>query len=204
MEPYLREFIQLLDRLHPGWVYALLLLSAFLENIVPPVPGDTVVVFSAYLVGRGRLGIIPVYLATCGGGILGFMAMYYLGYWQGRAFFARRLSRIFSSENLDKAEKWLARYGGWLLLGNRFLSGVRSVIALSAGIGGMSWKKVAAYGAVSMAVWNGLLLYAGLLVGQHWEKVIYIIEQYNRIFALAVAVLLSLMFVRWRWRCKRA
>ncbi|MBQ41251.1 MAG: DedA family protein, partial [Gemmatimonadetes bacterium] len=39
----------------PLWAYAFLLISAFLENVIPPVPGDAVVVFSAYLVGRGVL-----------------------------------------------------------------------------------------------------------------------------------------------------
>ena len=36
--------------------YGILLLSAFFGNIVPPIPGDTVVVFSAYLVGRRPFG----------------------------------------------------------------------------------------------------------------------------------------------------
>jgi membrane protein DedA with SNARE-associated domain len=200
MEALLQELTRALEALDPRWAYALLLLSAFLENVVPPVPGDTVVVFSAYLIGRGVLDLVPVYLATCAGGTLGFMAMYYLGLRYGRSFFSGRRGRLISIEGLEKAESWLARYGIWLLLANRFLSGIRSVIAISAGIGGISWLQVALCGAISMAIWNGLLLYAGLLVGQNWEEVVSLLRQYNKViaFALFAAVLWAL----WRWRAK--
>ena len=84
MEEYLNRLSTELGQWPPALVYAVLVLSAFLENVIPPVPGDTVVVFSAYLVGRGILGWWPVYLATCAGGLAGFLAMYYLGYSRGR------------------------------------------------------------------------------------------------------------------------
>ncbi len=200
MEVLLQELTRALETLDPRWAYALLLLSAFLENVVPPVPGDTVVVFSAYLIGRGALDLIPVYLATCAGGTAGFMAMYYLGLRYGRAFFSGRRGRLISIEGLEKAEDWLARYGIWLLLANRFLSGIRSVIAISAGIGGISWLQVALCGALSMAIWNGLLLYAGLLVGQNWEEVVSLLRQYNK--ALALGLFAVVLWAVWRWRAK--
>ena len=199
MEGQLHRLIEELGQLNPLWAYGLLVISAVLENLIPPVPGDTVVVFSAYLVGRGVLEIGPVYLATCFGGTLGFMAMYYLGFSQGRAFFAGRRGRFFASESVARAEEWLARYGVLLVLANRFLSGIRSVIAISAGIGGMSWKKVAVCGGVSMAVWNGLLLYVGLLVGQNWEKVGEFLAQYNRILVAILAIVGLIVLSRW-WR----
>jgi membrane protein DedA with SNARE-associated domain len=107
---------------------------------------------------------------------------------------------VFSLEGLEKAEAWLTRYGVWLLLGNRFLSGIRSVIALSAGIGRMSWVRVLICGALSMALWNGVLLYTGLLVGQNWEEVLALLRQYNRVL-VGVLVVVALVGL-WRWRTK--
>ncbi|MFH1571470.1 MAG: DedA family protein [Gemmatimonadota bacterium] len=152
---------------------------------MPPVPGDTVVVFSAYLVGRGTLGWLPVYVATCLGGTAGFTLMYYIGRTRGRAFLAGRRGTLFAPERLARAEVWLARYGPWLILANRFLSGVRSVIALVAGIGGMGWGPVVGLGLVSMALWNAALLYAGMLMGQNWGAVTRILEQYDRVVLVA-------------------
>ena len=65
----------------------------------------------------------------------GFLVMYYLGYSRGRAFFAGRRG----AAKLARAERWLSRYGVALILGNRFLSGIRSVIAIGAGLGRMPW-----------------------------------------------------------------
>ena len=33
-----------LGTLNPVWAYAILFLSAFLENVIPPVPGDAVAI----------------------------------------------------------------------------------------------------------------------------------------------------------------
>ncbi|MCC7265544.1 MAG: DedA family protein [Candidatus Latescibacteria bacterium] len=202
MEEYLSRLSAELGQWPPALVYGALILSAFLENIVPPVPGDTVVVFSAYLVGRGVLGLWAAYLATCAGGMLGFMAMFFLGYTRGRMFFVSRGGRLFTEDNLAKAEGWLARYGLALVAANRFLSGVRSVIALAAGMGRMDWKRVALAGLLSIALWNALMFYAGMMVGQHWGRVLEYLEEYNRILtALLVAGALGLA---WRWWRRRS
>lgn len=191
-----------------GWppilAYGALLLSAFLENIIPPVPGDLVVVLSAYLAGRGALHWLPVYLSTCAGGTAGFLVMYYIGRSRGRWLLqsSRLGGRVFSERALERASRWLARYGFWLVLGNRFLSGIRSVIALAAGLGGMGWRPVALLGLLSMLLWNGVLLFAGLQVGQNWSEVIAWLGRYNRIMVgvLLVAGAAGL----WRWWRRRA
>jgi membrane protein DedA with SNARE-associated domain len=82
------------------------------------------------------------------------------------------------------------------------LSGIRSVIAIGAGLGGMKWMTVAVCGAISMAVWNGLLLYAGLVVGQNWEQVTVLLKQYNRVL-IGLLLLLAVVLL-WRWWAKRS
>lgn len=198
MAAYLDSLLAALSGVDPLWAYGLLLLSAFLENIVPPVPGDTVVVFSAYLVGRGLLNIWPVFLVTCVGGTAGFLVMYYLGYSRGRAFFAGRRG----TAKLAQAERWLSRYGVALILGNRFLSGIRSVIAIGAGLGRMPWPTVVLCSLIGMAVWNGLLLYAGFLVGESWEQVAEVLAQYNRVWVGILCLVGAVLLGRW-WRKRR-
>ena len=61
MKEYMDSFIEALGQMDPLWAYGFLLLSAFLENVIPPVPGDTVVVFSAASISghlcRGNFGL---------------------------------------------------------------------------------------------------------------------------------------------------
>jgi membrane protein DedA with SNARE-associated domain len=189
----LDRLVEVLGQLHPVPAYGLLLLSAFVENVVPPVPGDAVVLLSAYLVGRGALDGAAVYAATCIGGTSGFMAMYWLGHTQGRRLIEGRGRRLFPPSAMARAEAWLARYGAWLVLANRFLSGVRSVIALSAGLGRMRWRPVLLFGAASMALWNGALLLAGIELGRNWDRVLANVERYN----LAMMAVLGVAGVAW-------
>lgn len=200
LQDLFQGFVQQLASVDPRWAYTALALSALVENIVPPVPGDTVVVFSAYLVGRGILSLWPVFAATWVGSTAGFMLMYAVGRTHGRKFLQRFHIPPFTSTNLERAEKWLGRYGLLLILANRFLSGVRTVIAVSAGIGAMSWSKVAVCAAISAAVWNGALLYAGVLLGRNWAVVARFLGSYNMVVLGAAAALGAVLLIRW---CRR-
>ena len=124
--------------------------------------------------------------------------MFFMGLRYGRSFFSGRGGRIFTSEGLQRAEAWLARYGLWLVLANRFLTGVRSVVAISAGIGTMPTVRVLLAGALSMMFWNGLLLYVGLLLGQNWTEVSDLLKQYNRVLLGAFVLGIGFLCVR-RW-----
>ena len=198
MEELFGQLVGALEEMNPYLAYGLLFVCAFLENVLPPVPGDTVVVFSAYLVGRGIWDIAPVFATTVSGGVLGFMFMFFMGMRYGRSLFEGRGGRVFTSDGLQRAEGWLTRYGFWLILANRFLTGVRSVVAISAGLGKMSPVRVLFAGGLSMMVWNGLLLYIGLLLGQSWGEVSELLKQYNRVLLGAFVLGIGILSVR-RW-----
>jgi membrane protein DedA with SNARE-associated domain len=70
-------------------------------------------------------------------------------------------------------------------------------VAISAGMGGMSPLRVAFGGALSMVVWNGLLLYVGMLLGQNWSEVAVLLKQYNRILLGVLATVAIVLVVRW-------
>ena len=184
---------QLLDwflSLDPQWMYPMLFVSAFIENIFPFVPGDTVTVLGAYLVGRGRLGMIPVIGITVFGSLSGFMTIYYIAYTKGRAFFTVHLHRILSEKHVRRAGRWIERYGDRVILINRFLAGMRSTVAVFAGIGGLRPGRVALFSLVSILVWNGILIYVGFLVGSNWEVVAGFLKVYNRIVWIVILVVL--------------
>ena len=121
--------------------------------------------------------------------------MYVIGARYGSQIVQSRI-RFSSEDRLQKVSLWLDRYGIWLILANRFLSGIRSVIALSAGVGGMGWKSVFCGGLVSMGIWNGLLIYLGLLLGDNWKIASELLSDYNRVVLSALALVVALALVR--------
>jgi membrane protein DedA with SNARE-associated domain len=183
----------LFQSLSAPWGYVFLFLSCYVENVFPPIPGDTFVVLGAFLVGRGRMDFLPAYVSTLLGSILGFMTLYAVGRKWGRRWFEGRKGRFFSAEHLGRVEQWLARYGLWVLVFNRFLSGFRSVVSFAAGMARMNAWKVFFLALFSCAAWNGLLMGLGLWAGGHWAV---IIRNYERVTLGAIATAVLFFWLR--------
>ena len=198
MLQYLQD---ILNTISPQTAYLALGISAFLENVLPPIPGDTVVVFGAYLVSTGRLDFWGVYLSTTLGSVIGFLTMYLAGWIFGRAFIQNRRIRekIFKAEDIKKVEVWFSKWGYWVIFANRFLSGTRSVISIFAGSFHLHPLPVISLSLASALIWNALLIFAGMLLGDNWEIVINIIARYNQIFILIIVVAISVFIYR-RWK----
>jgi membrane protein DedA with SNARE-associated domain len=187
---YLDRLVEFISGHPPLVIYLVLFAGAFLENILPPVPGDTLIVFGAYLAGRGVLNELEVFAWLWVGSFSGGMLVYALGYRKGRVFFNSWSPRIFSEERFGRAERWFTRYGGKLIVFSRFIPAVRCVIGISAGISKVRPLPMAAYLGVGTLLWNGLLVYAGLLVGTNWRLILRILSAYNR--AMLAVLLLAL------------
>lgn len=183
-----------ISSLSPAYMYLALFLSSYIENVFPPIPGDTVVVFAAYFVGRSQQHYWGVFISTTIGSVAGFMTYYLLGYLIPREYFIRKNFRFLPARNFEKAGEWFQRYGFWIVAANRFLSGIRSVISIVAGLYRLPWLQVLALATVSCAIWNGLLIWAGYLLGANWRFIEEILRQYSRAI-LSLFVLLGAVWL---------
>jgi membrane protein DedA with SNARE-associated domain len=194
------DFFTWMKALSPVWAYLTLLVIAYGENVLPPIPGDMVVVFAGYLAGIGQLHLGLVILLSTVGGALGFMSMYAVGYKLGRSILNPDRLRWLPRQGFDRAQRWLHQYGYGVIAANRFLSGARSVISLTAGMFRMNVRRTAWWCTVSALVWTALISYAGYAVGENWDLVVQYLRTYGRI-VLTVLILLGLgLFARWYWR----
>jgi membrane-associated protein len=172
------------------YVYAVILISAIIENLFPPFPGDVVVLAGAFLAGRGDIGYIPLFLMSITGGMLGAMILYYLGRRRGRMLFEKYDKYYLRMENLRKIENWFRRWGVWLLLFSRFVAGARSVIALTAGVGNVPVKRMTVFTLISFCLWNFVLIGGMFLLKSNWAKLTHLIKSYNLVLVIASAVVL--------------
>lgn len=164
-------FLDYLRTLPEYLVYLMLGISAFVENIFPPIPGDTVTAFGAFLVAIGRLNLAGVFISTTTGSFLGFMTLFAVGGYLGRRFFIEKDYRLFKGKDIIKAEEWFRKYGYFIIMINRFLPGIRSVISIAAGISGLNRRKVILLSLVSSGVWNLVWIAMGFTLGNNWETV---------------------------------
>jgi membrane protein DedA with SNARE-associated domain len=177
----LDAFILYISSLTPFWFYFALFASTYIENIFPPVPGDTVTVFAAYLAGRSHDYFTGVFISTSLGSIAGFMTYYVVGRLIHPEYFLRKNFRIFPAEMFALASAWFKRYGYWIVLLNRFLSGIRSVISIICGIFRLPPLRVLALTTIGCSLWNGLLIWAGYLLGDNWRMIEPIMQRYSHI-----------------------
>lgn len=161
------------------FIYGVLLISAFIENLFPPFPGDSVTLAGAFLAGEGNIGYVGVLVSTTSGGLLGMLVLYYFGKSKGRRFFEMRNSRYFGKTALERVETLFRKYGSSILVVSRFLAGVRSAIAIAAGIGDVKVLRMAGLSLVSFLLWNGILL--GLMIASksNWEMIMDIVGKYT-------------------------
>lgn len=199
----LSQWLERLQALPDGLLYAALFVAALLENLLPPLPGDAVVLFGAWLAGRGRLAWPLTFALVTLGSWCGFMAYYGLGRWLGHHGVHALLGRWFQPRRLARGEAWVRRYGLWVVLLNRLLAGARSVISLAAGFVELPVLPVAVLALLSSVVWHALLVSAGWWVGEEWQRVLHLMEAYNRTVLAALAVVAVAFALRlWRARAR--
>lgn len=180
--------------------YAGLALLMIAETVFPPIPSEAVLPLAGYLAQRGDFSLPIVLLTSTAGSAIGAMLLYEAARRGGRPFAERflRFARI-PPERLETAERWFARRGALVVLLGRCVPGVRSLVSLPAGVLRMPRAEYLLLTLVGSAVWNGVLVGAGYLLGAEWEHVGELIGPLSKpLIGVAVVALATLALVWWR------
>jgi membrane protein DedA with SNARE-associated domain len=204
MHDVLVRAIDFLAALGGGWIYGIVLCAAIIENIFPPAPGDTVL-FAGVLVSARGGGHWPlVLLAAVVGNVAGAMLVYWFGLAKGRRYFLAGKGRFIEPEHLHRIERWFTRYGARIILLSRFLTGIRSGIALTAGLGEVPVLRMALYTTVSTLLWNALIVAAALTLNYNWHAIYAFARIYNGVVFLLLAVVGAGWGTYLWWRGRRS
>lgn len=178
----------------------LVLITAFfitiLENIFPPSPSDSVIIFTGTLVGIGTVGLFPLLIVTTAGSILGFAVMFYLGRFLGHRIIKSKRIPFINEENIKKPNKWITKYGYVIIAINRFLSGTRGVVSLLAGMAELHPTYTISLAGASALIWNFILIYLGVVLGENWRRAEKYLEAYERFILPAVIIILLLILTK--------
>lgn len=188
------DFLKLAITFGPFWFYLFIFLSGLVENLFPPYPGDTVTFVGGYLAGTGLLGFSLVFVSASLGCLAGAMILYVLGKNKGRGIFLKNKGKVFNKAQLEKVENWFKRYGEKVLLLSRFLTGIRSVVALTAGVGNVKVQKMTSYTLTSIILWNGIILFSAFKVQKNWREILGMIQVYNKV-VLAIVILIVIIWL---------
>lgn len=183
--------------------YVALALSAMIEYVAPPFPGDTIALFGVFLASTADWSIGLVYVALNAGAVGGGM----IAYGFGRAIAPpERRPRWLRGERSERAIATItARYrkhGAAYLAINRFVPALRAFFFVGAGIAGLRPAAVVLWGGLSSAVWNALLLGLGWSVGTNWDSMVRYASLYSSI-VIAVVIAVIAFFAGRTWLRRR-
>ena len=200
----LQEIISYISTLDPALIYVALFFFAFIENIVPPSPSDFVVLFGATLIANSTLGFIPILILTSVGSSLGFIVMYLIGEFLGEKLLRSGKFKFIKQESLDKADHFFHKYGYNIILVNRFLPGTRAVVSFFSGVHKLKPMRTFIYAGVSSFVWNAILIFLGIQLGNNLELVDKYLSDYSQIILAITAVVIIIVLIRFWMKKKKS
>ena len=174
--------------------YWTLLIWTFLE-------GETVVIIAGILAQQGYMD--PKLIALCAfcGSCTSDQLMFLLGKHKGRAVLERfpRLAR-----NADRAERLIHKYETLLILGFRFVYGVRNITPIMLGINRVSHLKFLMLNIIGAGIWALSFTYGGFFFGALFEKYMLGASHMAFYILVAAAVIAGLVWYLRRRRRNRA
>ena len=166
-----------------------------LENIFPPIPSEVILLFGGFMTTYTKLNVIGVVIASTLGSLLGAIVLYYIG----KILNKERLKKIIhgkigkvlrlKASDIDKADHWFDTKGNKTVFFCRFIPIVRSLISIPAGMSEMPMGKFLIYTTVGTMIWNTVLTVLGNKVGENWEDILLIFENYSHIAAVVLVII---------------
>lgn len=171
--------------------YLVILIWTFLE-------GETIVVIAGWLSGSLDLNPLLIALSAFVGSFCSDQVMFSLGKYKGREVLDH-FPRV--ARNMDKATALFAKYDTVLILGFRFVYGVRNITPIMLGISGVTHKKFFFLNLIGAGVWAFTFTYGGLYVGKTFMHLMHNVG--HGIFYVLVAAIV-LAGIIWFLRARRS
>lgn len=165
-----------------------------------PVPDETLLTFTGYLVFRGRMRLPAAYLSAVAGSLCGITISYILGRTFGLKLIHRygKYLRI-TEDHVQKAHSWFERVGHWGLTFGYFVPGVRHLTAYAAGMSELEPHNFALFAYPGGCMWVAAFVALGYFLGERWHAVEQNIHQYLLYATVAAAIALA-VWLLWRKR----
>ena len=174
-----------------------------IESAGIPLPSEVIMPFAGYLVSIGRFSLVGAATMGALGCNVGSTVAYYVAASGGRAAVERWGRYILVSRHeLERAERFFARYGAVTVFICRLLPVVRTFIAFPAGLARMPMLKFQIYTFLGSWPWCFGLAYVGMVLGSRWDSDPELRRLFHEFDALILLVLIAgfAWFVWSRWR----
>jgi membrane protein DedA with SNARE-associated domain len=166
-------------------------LLIFVENVFPPIPSEVILTFGGFMTRSTSMTVFGMVVAATLGSVLGAVTLYYLGHLLNRDRLVEIVTKYgavlrVKVSDIDKAEGWFIRYGNRTVFFCRMVPILRSLISIPAGMAEMKFQLFLLYTTLGTLIWNVILVSAGALLGENWERVLEFMDVYSSVAYAAI------------------
>jgi membrane protein DedA with SNARE-associated domain len=181
--------------------YAGIVLLLALGIVGAPVPDETLLAFSGYLVCRSELSLLPTLASGFLGTALGITLSYVIGRTLGHHLLERYGSYVhLTPERLRRAHAWFERLGKWTLPVGYFVPGLRHLVAYAAGATRLELWQFAVFAYSGGLAWSSIFILLGDSVCERWPEIATRVHQHVALGAGLVLVVATAFLVLRRRR----
>lgn len=169
-------------------------LLILVENLFPPIPSEVILTFGGVMTVCTDMTPVGVILFSTAGSLAGAVILYSVGRFLPDEMFRKLLcGQIghllhFRLEDVDLAKGWFRERGRSAVFLCRLIPIVRSLISIPAGIARMQFVPFLVFTAAGSLLWNTVLVYAGRIAGDSWEKVSAAFGVYSDLFLMIAGI----------------
>ncbi len=201
---FLAVIIQVYDTI--GWSGVVFLMAV--ESAAIPFPSELIMPLAGWLLVEAKGGGWPMLFLAGFYGALGNLLGSWVAYWVslkgGRPLLLKYGKYVLlTRDEIDRTERWFARYGEWAVFFSRLLPVVRTFISIPAGIARMNFWKFSVYTFAGSFPWSLGLAYGGFLLGENWETMRSVMRPFD-FPILAIIILAGVWFLVRRIKAIRA
>jgi membrane protein DedA with SNARE-associated domain len=166
-DPLVRFATDIIDSVGLPGVFALMVA----ESACIPIPSEGTMLFAGFNVASGDWSLFQITAA----GVLGNLVGSWIAYWVGRfgrvEWLERHGSKIHvKRSDLERADRWFARYGDATVFFCRLLPVVRTFISLPAGVARMPFWRFTVLTLAGCIPWVLALAVVGQQAGDRWGQ----------------------------------
>jgi membrane protein DedA with SNARE-associated domain len=172
--------------------YLAILIGTFFE-------GEAVVLLGGFAAHRGYLDLFGVVASAFFGTVVGDQLYFAIGRRHGIAFLNRRTSW---HARVARARAQIARHQTLLILGFRFVYGIRTVTPFALGASDVSVVRYTILNTVSAVAWATTIAVLGYALSDALTAVIGDVHRFERGVFLGIAAIAFLAWVVRRWRMR--
>ena len=177
--------------------YAGIFLLSALESAAIPIPSEVVIPFSGFLAVSGRFNIWLIILTATLANLAGSIVLFWIGRSGGRWILERYGKYVFiHKHDMERGDKWFAKYGNKAVFWSRMLPVVRTFISLPAGVSEINFSRFCLLTLLGSLPWNASLAFVGYKAGENWN----VLHDYFRSVDVVILTLVVVFACWYVWR----